>query len=166
MHRESILLAGENVKEISLTQGKVALVDDEDFDQLNQFKWFAHKNKNTFYSERVSQRINGKQRSICMHSVIIGTGIGFVTDHINGNGLDNRRVNLRIVTNRENCQNLHIGKSSKYPGVSWNKVHCKWQSAVRISGMRKHLGYFINEIDASKAYLSSTPRQPGKSLQP
>lgn len=132
-------------KEIPLTQGKVALVDDEDYERLNQFKWFASKNGKTYYAIRKSK--------ILMHRTIITPPSGFEIDHINGNGLDNRRENLRIVSHRENCQNKHIEKTSKFPGVTWNKQHKKWHAHVRILGKNRYLGSFDDEVEAAKAYL-------------
>jgi hypothetical protein len=137
---------------IQLSQGLNTIVDDEDFERLNQHKWCALKSSNTYYAVRTSHKIGCKNEIIYMHSVIIGTPKGSVTDHINGNGLDNRRVNLRVVTIRENKQNLHIKKSSKYPGVCWNKDSKKWQANIRICGKKKHLGLFEDETAAARAY--------------
>lgn len=105
------------MKEISLTQEKVALVDDDLYEELNQFKWHAHKMRNTLYAVRHSPTINGKRPIIRMHHEIIGVPpTGFMTDHENGCGTDNQRENLRHVTNRQNQQNLkNKKKTSKYP---------------------------------------------------
>lgn len=140
-------------KEISLTQGKVALVDDEDFDYLSQYKWCAHKGRNNiFYAVRNVRNKKGATM-FKMHSVIIGTPSGMDTDHINGDGLDNRKTNLRVVTRRQNIQNLHIPKSSKYPGVTWNKNTRKWRALIRISDRLCHLGLFTDEDEAAEAYV-------------
>jgi hypothetical protein len=139
-------------KQISLTQGLFALVDDADFEWLNQHKWCALKERNTFYAVRTSKTVNGKRTTIYMHIEIIGRKEGLMTDHINGNGLDNRRENLRHVTHRQNGQNRHDETTSKYPGVYWYKRDKKWTASIRINGRRKYLGYFINEADASAAY--------------
>lgn len=138
------------MKEIPLTQGKVTLVDDEDFDYLNQFKWCAKKDKKTYYATR-EKREGGKPHRIYMHSLIIGTPKGMQTDHINGDGLDNRRKNLRIVTNRENSQNRHQIKSSIYPGVY--SRNGKWISQIQIKGKNRQIGTFDNEKAASNAYI-------------
>ena len=139
------------MREIPLTQGKVALVDDEDYEYLNQFKWYAQKIHNIYYAMRSLPKIN-KPHQLCMHAVIVGTPPGMVTDHINGNGLDNRRENLRIVTNRENLQNLHHPKSSKYPGVSFITSRKKWRTQIQLKGKRQFLGEYSDETTAATVY--------------
>ena len=102
------------MKEIELSRGMTALVDDEDFEYINQFKWSAHKDgktKNTFYATGHGKRINGKRASTSIHMFVMGKKQGFVIDHIDGNGLNNQKSNLRFVTHRGNGQNLHIEKS-------------------------------------------------------
>ena len=143
------------MKEIFLTQGKVVLVDDEDFERLKGFKWQLQKGRNTYYAWRNSPMINGERDApIWMHHEIIGfPPKGFVNDHKNGNGLHNFKNNLRHVTVRQNGQNLiHGTKSSKYPGVCWHKKDKKWQAAIRINGPVKYLGQFDIEKEAFEAY--------------
>ncbi len=141
------------MKEIPLSQGKVAIVDDTDYEWLNQWKWYAHKGTNTFYVTRHSKKASGKRKAILMHIEIIGKREGLMTDHINGNGLDNRRENLRHVTRRQNAQNqCHRNASSRYPGVSWSKWHSKWIVNFRVDSKLKYLGLFVNELAAAEAY--------------
>jgi hypothetical protein len=137
---------------IPLTQGKVALVDDADYPELSKFRWYACKYGNTYYAQRASPRANGKQHKILMHAVILGTPKGMQTDHINGNGLDNRRENLRVVTCRGNQQNQHTPKSSKYPGVSWENRRRKWRVCIEVSRKTCHLGYYDDEEEAARRY--------------
>jgi len=106
---------------------------------------------------------NGTKKTINVHQYVaisflthIPDGLKLVIDHTNGNKADNRVINLRIVTNRFN---LSLGNrkdknkfSSKYVGVCWSSKSRKWQSSIVISGKKKHLGIFINELDASEAY--------------
>lgn len=148
------------MKEIQLTQGKVALVDDCDYERLNQYKWCAFKHFNTFYAVRNSPRINGKQRTIFMHHEIIGKPPNnFVTDHENGDGLRNLRSNLRHVTQRQNCQNKkNIKKTSKYPGVCWHKLRKKWTALIWINKKRKHLGCFTDELEAFGSYKKAVEK--------
>jgi len=142
------------MKEIELTQGLKTQVDDEDFEMLNQFRWCAGKSRNTYYASRHSPTINGKRTTIKMHHVIIGIPpVGFVSDHEDGNGLNNRRYNLRNITNRQNCQNRkNAPGTSKYPGVSRCKERENWEAQININGFHKHLGRFLLEIDAFSAY--------------
>ena len=141
------------MKEIQLTQGKVAQVDDEDFEELNQFKWFARKVRNTYYAGRNSVYVKGKRKTINMHFSIIGESESLQTDHIDGNGLNNQKSNLRLVTSRQNSQNKrNMIKVSQYPGVGWDKRRNKWRSRIVINGTQKHLGYFILAAAAFDAY--------------
>jgi len=140
---------------IPLSQGQFALVDDEDFEWLNQWKWSAGKRRNTFYAFR-SVSIKGEQFHIYMHRLITEAPKGKETDHANGNGLDNRRRNLRVCTVRQNQYNQAKRKNSlsQYKGVSLNKrvKVKKWVAGITKNGKNIHLGYFKDEIDAAKAY--------------
>ena len=142
------------MREIQLTQGKVAQVDDEDFEELNQFKWFARKLRNTYYVGRNSIYVSGEKRKVIdMHCIIIGKLKGLQTDHIDGNGLNNQKNNLRFVTKRQNNQNRKNQiRTSEYPGVCWEKRRKKWRSRITINRIEKHLGYFESEIDAFNVY--------------
>ena len=142
------------MKKIALTQNQVALVDDEYYERLDRHKWCANKKGNTFYAVRGSSRINGKQHTIFMHHEIIGKPPkGFINDHRDGDGLNNRRNNLRHVTKRQNAQNQQNRKqSSQYPGVFWDKKDKKWKTQIWINGKRKRFGGFVSELEASEAY--------------
>ena len=142
-------------KEIPLTQGKVALVDDDDYEELSKFKWCAVKIKKWYYAVHYSPQNNSQSHQLYMHAVIAGTPVGMHTDHINGNGLDNRRENLRVVTCRQNQQNQHVITTSKYPGVHWHKRYQKWQAQIWIEGKNRFLGYFDDENDAYHAYCGA-----------
>ena len=137
------------MKEILLTQGKVASVDDEDFESLNAFNWYAQKDHNTFYAARNSPRINGKRPVIWMHRMIMNTPDGMETDHIDRNGLNNQRDNLRIVTNQQN----QFNKNAK--GYCFHKLTQKFQAQIRLNGKKIHLGLFETEFEAHAAYLKA-----------
>ena len=110
------------VKEIILSQGKVTLVDDEDFEYLNQWNWAAQPRPNTFYACRNMKLNDGKYRFLQMHRVILNPKQEVFIDHIDGNGLNNQKSNLRLCTSRQNTQNKsNINKTSKYPGVHKRK---------------------------------------------
>lgn len=135
---------------ISITQGKYALVDDEDFEYVNQFKWQYH-----YKGYAVSTFGKSPNRkNVKMHRLIINAPDHLQVDHINGNKLDNRKSNLRLCTNSENQRNT--GKKSTntsgYKGVSWKKGNSKFAAQIQVEGKNKHIGYFHNPVDAAKAY--------------
>jgi hypothetical protein len=142
------------MKEIILTQGKVALVDDSDYEDLITYKWHAARDHNTFYANRLV-KVGKVKTTIGMHRQILGFPTGLKTDHIDGNGLNNQRSNLRAVTNRENLQNMHIQKSRKYPGVCIRKRWGTWIAYIKINGKRRHLGSFKEEGSAYSAYMAA-----------
>jgi hypothetical protein len=144
------------MKEIVLTKGFVALVDDDEFEELNKYKWQAvmRGNKRLIYAVRsihIKGTTNGAKHPY-MHRILLNPPKEMQIDHINGNTLDNRKENLRIVTSRQNKQNLHFKKSSSYPGVSFNKSISQWRSMIRWNGKQRYLGDFKNEIDAATTY--------------
>ena len=143
------------MREIKLTQGKTAWVDDDMFEELNQFKWYAHKIRRTYYADRLIW-LPDEKRQITVrmnHSVIGFPPDGFVCDHRDGNGLNNQRQNLRFATYRQNCQNRqNVTFSSKYPGVGWLKRDSKWRAKIKINGISKYLGLFTSEQEAYQAY--------------
>lgn len=141
---------GYPFRRIKLTQGKFAIVDVEDYRMLIQYDWCAANNLCTFYAMRKENRKNIK-----MHRQIMNPPPYLFVDHINHNGLDNRKANLRIVTPAQNSRNRVKGKnkkSSKYKGVCLDKETNKWRSAIRFNRKPIHLGYFESEEDAAKAY--------------
>lgn len=141
------------MKEMPLTQGKVALVDDDDFEQLNKYKWCACVRKHTIYAVRSEPKTH---KTIRMHREVLKyIPDGMFTDHIDGNGLNNQKYNLRIVTTRQNAQNRHQVKSSKYPGVTWHSGSKKWNARILINGQQNNLGFFESEDDAATAYTNA-----------
>ncbi len=148
---------GYPFRRIPLTQGKYAIVDPEDYERLNKYKWYAIKSGNTFYAARsVWDGINKKRRIIKMHRQIINPPHPLVVDHINRNGLDNRKANLRPATKSQNCLNRPCVKPkdslSKYKGVTWLKRRKKWRAQIFFNGIQKRIGYFEDETEAARAY--------------
>ncbi|MBK5242162.1 HNH endonuclease [Clostridium sp.] len=141
------------MKTIPLTQGLEAIVDNEDYKRLSKYKWYANKNFNTFYARRGEKSETKKKIAIQMHREILKISKEMKIDHIDGNGLNNTKINLRVVTARQNAQNKHTNKSSKYVGVCWSKTNNKWVSNIKISGKIKYLGYFTDELEAHNAYI-------------
>jgi hypothetical protein len=126
------------MKEIQLTQGQTAIVDDDVYDRLSQWKWCAHWKPNTKSFVAVRTDLStGKPKTILLHREIMSTPDDMDCDHIFHNTLDNRRSQLRNVTKLQNRMNekLHINSTSGYKGVSWNKKRGKW--AVQIGRNKK-----------------------------
>ena len=148
------------MKEIPLTQGTVALVDDEDFDALAAFKWCASRSRNTFYATRGVHRPDGRWTTEQMHRVVFARKLGRALtdgvnpDHENRNGLDNRRENLREATvaqNRRNCRRHSANPASQYLGVTWRKYEKKWQAQIGIARECIYLGCYATELAAAQA---------------
>jgi len=137
---------GENVKRIPLTNGFYAYVDAEDYEWLNQWHWRACSGG---YAGRTE-----KGRAIYMHREIMQPPKGKIVDHVNGNGYDNTRANLRNITWRENMHNKgkHAVTASIYKGVGRHKRSGKWFARIWCMGERMWLGYFTDEAEAARAY--------------
>ncbi|MEK6884406.1 MAG: HNH endonuclease [Nanoarchaeota archaeon] len=146
------------MKKIKLTQGKYALVDNEDFERLNQFKWCF----NGRYAVRSIYNPKNKKWEIWyMHWSIIGKPPQKTeTDHINCNGLDNRKENLRIVTQNENRMNRGKQKNntSGFKGVAWYKDYKKWTARIMANGVSMYLGVFDDKNKAAKAYNDASKK--------
>ncbi len=141
---------------IPLTQGQVALIDDEDYENIINYPhpWRAEKGRHTFYAASWKQG-KTKYSTIRMQNLIVTAPKGKLIDHRNRNGLDNRRQNLRIVTQSENLRNHHKRcgyGSSRFNGVSWQKVQKIWTAYTCIGkAQKKYLGCFKDEIAAAIA---------------
>ncbi len=152
------------MKKISLSQGKNAIVDDEDFDYLNQWKWYAREDYQAFYASRNLRMGNGKRKTISIHNILMGKKRGKVIDHINNNGLDNRKENLRFCTNRENTWNQRkkYGQSSRFKGVSWSSLKKLWIVQITLNGKVIKLAECKNERKAGKIYDTYATKMFGK----
>lgn len=143
------------MKEIKLTQGLVAMVDDEDYEKLNQFKWQAKTNCSVYYAKRRAPGPKRISETIWMHRDVLGTPpAGMEIDHIDGNGLNNQKKNLRFCTHKENMQNQHgirPTNTSGVPGVSRHKQTGKWRAQIQKDNKFYHLGLFDNKEDAIEA---------------
>lgn len=133
-------------KEIRLSRGMVAVVDDADFDWLNKSSWSAHKGqRGEWYA------VHG---SSYMHRVIMGDPKNQLVDHKDGNGLNNVRDNLRICSTSQNSHNTRMASNntSGYKGVSWNKGNKKFQAHIAVNGKKIYIGQFSTAVDAARAY--------------
>jgi hypothetical protein len=151
------------MKEIPLSRGMVALIDDEDFERISQFNWHAHLSMGKFYAQR-KIKVNKKTIGIYMHKEIIQATDRKRIDHRDGNGLNNQRYNLRECTAQENMQNRPVQKNNKsgLKGVSWHKGEGKWRSVIETSGKHKHLGYFPTKELAAAAYNNAAQKYFGE----
>lgn len=141
------------MKYIPLTQGKYTVVDDKDYEYLNQWKWCLRGRPGHYYAGRVVQK-NNVVTTIWMHRLINNTPDGYETDHRNRNKLDNQRRNLRTFTHAQNVLNAGPQRNNKsgYRGVSWHKQRKKWTARAKIDGKYKSLGLFTSPKEASKVY--------------
>ena len=123
-----------------------ALVDDSDFEYLNQWKWSLSRRG---YIVR-REKIDGKSKMIKMHRQIMKTPEHLSTDHVNGNPLDNQRKNLRICTHSQNIMNSKIRKDNKsgVRGVDWDKARQKWHSRICVDQNKINLGCFVDKEEA------------------
>ena len=141
---------------IPMSQPKYAKVDPGDYERLRKHEWFIKKGRNCFYAfRRVANGKAGEKRLIYMHQEVIEVGDGKVADHINYDGMDNRRANLRAETHSQNmCHRRKCSGAtqSKYKGIHWRKDLRKWIAQIRFEKKLIHLGCFRDEIKAAKAY--------------
>lgn len=154
--------------EIPLTEGFSAKVDLDDFLWLNQWKWNASRSGKSLqsrYAQRKGVCQDGVVRTIRMHRLILGLGIGDKRhgDHINGDTLDNRRVNLRVASHAENQRNKGLlpSNTSGFKGVSWFKRDQVWQAKITHAAKQIHLGYFKTPEDAHRAYCNAAVQLHG-----
>lgn len=150
------------MKEILLTQGKFALVDDEDFDSLNQYKWF--------YNSGYAVRWQTKTKKIFMHRVVLNITESYKekeVDHISGNGIDNRKENLRVIAHGQNSKNRKIpnNNSTGYKGVHYQKDVSKYVAYITANKVRIYLGLFLNKEDAALAYNKAALEHHGEFAQ-
>jgi hypothetical protein len=137
------------MKEIKLTKGKFALVDDEDYEYLSQWKWYCSHG----YAVRDGW-IEGKRKHICMHRLIANTPEDMETDHINRNRLDNRHCNLRNCTSHQNSMNrkIYCNNKSGYKGVYWSKAMHEWVAQICFNRKNIYLGSFDDIDEAIDIY--------------
>ncbi len=152
-------MRGISMKQIDISTptypNTFALVDDADFKWLNRWKWSATKHRDGGFIARRAKRIGvNNMRTLLMHRLIMGEIKGMEVDHRNHNTLDNQKHNLRVCTRSQNQHNQKVrrGGSSKYKGVVFHKQIGKWESRIRLNGVRLYIGLFVNEIKAAKAY--------------
>lgn len=144
-------------REIPLSRGKVAIVDDDDYEWLARYKWHISIKGYASRTEPITKK------TIRMHRAILGLKDDEQGDHINGDRLDNRRCNLRKCTQAQNAINStsRRNSTSRFKGVSWNEDKRKWQVEIQISKTRFYLGSYKSEIDAARAYNEAALKYHG-----
>ncbi len=140
---------------LRLNKGEATLIDPSDAEWLSKFTWHI--------TDKGYARYTAPNGGVFMHKLILNTPKGMVSDHINGDRLDNRRCNLRIVTKHQNSQNRAANKpiSSKYKGVGWKIDNNKWQARIRINLKQYHIGLYDSEDEAAEAYNAAALRHHG-----
>ena len=144
------------------TSGHQIEIDDDDFDLVKGFTWSVIKSPCTNYA--ISRDKGGrkvKKTHYYMHRVIMNAPKGTEVDHVDGNGLNNHRNNLRICSraqNQHNRQKTRRQTSSEYKGVSWNKKDARWRAAIVLNSKQIHIGSFSTEHDAAIAYNNTAIR--------
>jgi hypothetical protein len=153
-----------DVAYVPLTRGYQAVIDAADVPLVEKWRWSAlvSPRRKAVYAARVVQQ-RGVQRMILMHRLLLEAVDGKQADHIDGDGLNNRRSNLRLCTHRENQQNKGPRSDNKVgiKGVCWDKKAVKWKAEIRVDGRGKFLGYFATAREAGAAYQAAAQRLHG-----
>ena len=143
------------MKEIVTSMGNVIVVDNEDYERCMQYKWYSKIDQKNIYAKHNCKRVKGKTRVVLsIHRFILNiTDRSISVDHIDGNGLNNRKSNLRVCSHLHNSMNKTRNSGvSKYKGVCWHKCSGKWSAYIMENGNRHHLGLFTNMRDAARVY--------------
>lgn len=153
-------------REISLTKGLVAIVDQFDFELVSVHRWYAKWSECTqsFYAA-TSISVSGKSKTLRMHRLILSiSDPRILCDHANQDTLDNRRSNLRVATYQENNRNHRLRKDNRsgFTGVCWFSPKAKWRAYVYLDGKQKHLGYFTDVGEARKAQVAAAKELYGE----
>lgn len=149
-------------REVPLTKGFVALVDDEDYERVMAVgRWHARDRKGKAYALHTFYLGHRRRKNVSLHTFLTGWPL---VDHRNGNGLDNRRSNLRQATQRDNCRNVLVrpGSTSPFKGVSAHRDTGRWRSRIFIAGREIALGVYVTEEQAAQAYDAAARKHFGE----
>jgi len=151
-----------------LARGRVALVDDADYELVMRYRWHAwekrgreNKRDDGPYAQASIRLEDDRKSTIRMHKLLAGWP---QTDHRNGNGLDNQRSNLRPATKAQNNHNQkpRTGHSSRFKGVAWHMDTGKWQASIKVNGRQRYLGVFASEEEAAAVYTAAALQVQGE----
>ncbi len=140
--------------EIELTQGKVAIIDEEDWFKIRGFNWHMnHERAGRMYAHAMFNWNRNKHQSFKLHRILLSVNTNQIIDHINRQTLDNRKSNLRICSRNQNQHNHGVSKKNKsgFIGVYYNKKDHKWFAQIRNNNKLIYIGYFTNPIEAARA---------------
>lgn len=156
------------MKQINLTRGKIAIVDDEDYPEISKYKWHVRPDStrtNCWYAARRIV-IGNKITSISMHRALLNPPSSLIVDHIDGNGLNNTRENLRLIppNSFKNIANSRLRKDSRsgFKGVTWHSQGRKWRAGIQSNKKYKSLGLFSDPMNAARAYDSAAVLEYGE----
>lgn len=158
-----IRIEGE-IAYVPLTQGYEAIIDAKDTPLVEGMNWRALVDQHTVYAVRSGARSKvEKRKTIYMHRLFATVPDSMELDHVDGNGLNNRRENLRVATALQNRRNQKLGKRNKVglKGVSWSKAAKKWQASIRVNNKGVYLGIFETPEEAHAAYIAAIPKYHG-----
>lgn len=149
---------------IPLTQGYEAIIDAADAPLVAEWNWSACIDRNTVYARRTVKDKEGVQHSVFLHNAIHPSPAGLLTDHIDGDGLNNRRSNLRTATREQNGHNAQLSarNTSGIKGVSWCQRSRKWLARITVNGTIKYLGVYSDKDHAAAAYAKASASLHGE----
>ena len=157
------------MKEIELSRGYKAIVDDEDYERLSQWAWKISTCNSGVYATRwVPESDSNRRQLVRMHVDIMNPPTGMLVDHVNGDTLDNRRCNLRVCTKGQNQMNMRRNSrnTSGYRGVHWHAKCGKWVAMIKVNGERHYLGLFESVEAAAVAYAEASRKYHGEFGRP
>lgn len=155
------IVAHGEIARVPLTRGFEAIIDSADAPLVQGRNWRVVPNHSGI--NYVVSSLPGNRR-LALHRLLMNPPDDMIVDHINGDALDNRRTNLRVATQSQNCMNKRPRKtgSSRYKGVAWDKNTRKWQACIRLEDGQKYLGQYLSEEEAFAAYRQAAEKHFGE----
>jgi hypothetical protein len=152
---EILVVESKEAVRLPLSKGLFSLIDREDYFRVGLWSWSAFRpvGARTWYAQSFCDHGDKKKRLVSLHQYVLSL-TGNEVDHINGEGLDNRKSNLRVCSHQQNIWNSQPrdGGTSAFKGVSWRADRSKWRAYIVINAKQRFLGLFADEIEAAKAY--------------